>query len=69
MRLNFRRWVPLGNSFWRWPQRSSFHPWSSAQVLSYEIPLALCVVVPVLIVFVIFQRWITEGIATTGLKG
>jgi ABC-type glycerol-3-phosphate transport system permease component len=26
-------------------------------------------VVPVLIVFVLLQRWITEGIATTGLKG
>jgi multiple sugar transport system permease protein len=26
-------------------------------------------VVPVLIVFILFQRWITEGIATTGLKG
>jgi ABC-type maltose transport system permease subunit len=25
--------------------------------------------VPVLIVFIMFQRWITEGIATTGLKG
>ena len=24
---------------------------------------------PVLIVFILFQRWITEGIATTGLKG
>jgi ABC-type maltose transport system permease subunit len=26
-------------------------------------------VVPVLIIFILFQRWITEGIATTGLKG
>jgi multiple sugar transport system permease protein len=30
---------------------------------------SVMLVVPVLIVFVIFQRWITEGIATTGLKG
>jgi len=30
---------------------------------------SVILVVPVLIVFVIFQRWITEGIATTGLKG
>jgi ABC-type maltose transport system permease subunit len=25
--------------------------------------------VPVLIVFILLQRWITEGISTTGLKG
>jgi multiple sugar transport system permease protein len=30
---------------------------------------SVMLVVPVLIVFVLFQRWITEGIATTGLKG
>jgi multiple sugar transport system permease protein len=30
---------------------------------------SVLIVVPVLIVFVLFQRWITEGIATTGLKG
>jgi len=30
---------------------------------------SVILVVPVLIVFVVFQRWITEGIATTGLKG
>ena len=30
---------------------------------------AVILVVPVLIVFILFQRWITEGIATTGLKG
>jgi len=30
---------------------------------------SVILVVPVLIVFIIFQRWITEGIATTGLKG
>jgi multiple sugar transport system permease protein len=30
---------------------------------------SVILVVPVLIVFVIFQRFITEGIATTGLKG
>jgi multiple sugar transport system permease protein len=30
---------------------------------------SVILVVPVLIVFVLFQRWITEGIATTGLKG
>ena len=30
---------------------------------------SVVLVVPVLIVFVLFQRWITEGIATTGLKG
>jgi len=30
---------------------------------------SVVLVVPVLIVFVVFQRWITEGIATTGLKG
>jgi multiple sugar transport system permease protein len=30
---------------------------------------SLILVVPVLIVFILFQRWITEGIATTGLKG
>jgi multiple sugar transport system permease protein len=30
---------------------------------------SVALVVPVLIVFVLFQRWITEGIATTGLKG
>ena len=30
---------------------------------------SVILVVPVLIVFIVFQRWITEGIATTGLKG
>ncbi len=30
---------------------------------------AVILVVPVLVVFILFQRWITEGIATTGLKG
>jgi multiple sugar transport system permease protein len=30
---------------------------------------SVVLVVPVLIVFVLFQRWITEGIATTGIKG
>ena len=30
---------------------------------------SVVLVVPVLIVFILFQRWITEGIATTGLKG
>jgi len=30
---------------------------------------SVILVVPVLIVFIIFQRFITEGIATTGLKG
>ena len=30
---------------------------------------SVILVVPVLIVFVLLQRWITEGIATTGLKG
>jgi len=30
---------------------------------------SVVLVLPVLIVFIVFQRWITEGIATTGLKG
>jgi len=30
---------------------------------------SVILVVPVLIVFILLQRWITEGIATTGLKG
>jgi multiple sugar transport system permease protein len=30
---------------------------------------SVLLVVPVLIVFILLQRWITEGIATTGLKG
>jgi multiple sugar transport system permease protein len=30
---------------------------------------ALVLVLPILILFVLLQRWITEGIATTGLKG
>lgn len=30
---------------------------------------SVILVVPVLVVFVLMQRWITEGIATTGLKG
>ncbi|MEO5941483.1 MAG: carbohydrate ABC transporter permease [Candidatus Limnocylindrales bacterium] len=30
---------------------------------------SLVLVLPVLIIFIVFQRWITEGIATTGLKG
>lgn len=30
---------------------------------------SLVLVLPVLILFILFQRWITEGIATTGLKG
>ena len=30
---------------------------------------SVVLVVPVVIIFVLFQRWITEGIATTGLKG
>ena len=38
-----------------------------------NIPLlcagSLLILTPTLIVFILFQRWITEGIATTGLKG
>ena len=30
---------------------------------------SVILVLPVLVVFILFQRWITEGIATTGLKG
>ena len=30
---------------------------------------SVVLVMPVLIIFILFQRWITEGIATTGLKG
>jgi multiple sugar transport system permease protein len=30
---------------------------------------SVVLVLPVLLIFVLFQRWITEGIATTGLKG
>ena len=30
---------------------------------------SVVLVVPVLFIFILFQRWITEGIATTGLKG
>jgi multiple sugar transport system permease protein len=30
---------------------------------------SVILVVPVLILFILMQRWITEGIATTGLKG
>ncbi|HEX2756592.1 MAG TPA: carbohydrate ABC transporter permease [Candidatus Limnocylindrales bacterium] len=30
---------------------------------------SVVLVVPVLIIFILFQRWITQGIATTGLKG
>ena len=30
---------------------------------------SVVLVLPVLIIFILFQRWITEGIATTGLKG
>ena len=30
---------------------------------------SVVLVVPVLIIFIVFQRWITQGIATTGLKG
>jgi multiple sugar transport system permease protein len=30
---------------------------------------SVILVVPVLVVFILLQRWITEGIATTGLKG
>jgi multiple sugar transport system permease protein len=30
---------------------------------------SLILVLPVLVIFVLLQRWITEGIATTGLKG
>src|SRR4029079_6458116 len=30
---------------------------------------SLVLVLPVLIIFILFQRWITEGIATTGLRG
>ncbi len=30
---------------------------------------SVVLVLPVLILFIVFQRWITEGIATTGLKG
>jgi multiple sugar transport system permease protein len=30
---------------------------------------SLVLVLPVLVIFILFQRWITEGIATTGLKG
>jgi multiple sugar transport system permease protein len=30
---------------------------------------SVVLIVPVLIIFVLMQRWITEGIATTGLKG
>ncbi|CAN5138448.1 carbohydrate ABC transporter permease [soil metagenome] len=30
---------------------------------------SVVLVAPVLVIFILFQRWITEGIATTGLKG
>ena len=30
---------------------------------------SVVLVLPVLIIFILFQRWITEGIATTGQKG
>jgi multiple sugar transport system permease protein len=30
---------------------------------------SVILVIPVLVIFVIVQRWVTEGIATTGLKG
>jgi multiple sugar transport system permease protein len=30
---------------------------------------SVLLVLPVLAVFILVQRWITEGIATTGLKG
>ena len=30
---------------------------------------SVVLVLPVLLIFILFQRWITEGIATTGLKG
>jgi multiple sugar transport system permease protein len=30
---------------------------------------SLVLILPVLVIFVLLQRWITEGIATTGLKG
>jgi len=30
---------------------------------------SVVLVAPVLIIFILFQRWITQGIATTGLKG
>jgi multiple sugar transport system permease protein len=30
---------------------------------------SVVLVIPVLVIFILFQRWITEGIATTGLKG
>ncbi len=30
---------------------------------------ALVLVLPILVIFILLQRWITEGIATTGLKG
>ena len=30
---------------------------------------SVVLVLPVLVIFILFQRWITEGIATTGLKG
>ena len=30
---------------------------------------SVVLVIPILVIFVLFQRWITEGIATTGLKG
>src|SRR6188474_2123585 len=30
---------------------------------------SVILVVPVLVIFIIVQRWVTEGIATTGLKG
>jgi multiple sugar transport system permease protein len=30
---------------------------------------SLVLILPVLVIFIVLQRWITEGIATTGLKG
>jgi multiple sugar transport system permease protein len=30
---------------------------------------SVVLVIPILVIFILFQRWITEGIATTGLKG
>ena len=46
-------------------RRSPRHPRRRNQRGAVLVEAAL--VIPVLIVFILFQRWITEGIATTGL--
>ena len=41
----------------------------AAAALAYFLPTLSLSLVPILVIFIFFQRYLVQGIATTGLKG